>query len=185
MSNKLRPSQFADAKGTILETHVANVVGLAEGTTVPADATAGYSPGCLFIKRAGTVGAQLYINQGSVTSCAFKPFQDQTIVVPGTPVNGVAAGYKLARGQLTTASAADTVVTGLATVVSVVATLESDPVDTCDLASAQVGDQAGSPAAGSVFIKTWKVTTGGAAGNPTLIAATTFSKLVNWIAVGT
>ena len=93
--------------------------------------------------------------------------------------------YKVARGRLTTASAADTVVTGLATVVAVVATLESDPVDTCSLASAQVGDQAGTPAAGSVFVKTWKPTVGGASGNPTLIAASAFSKNVNWVAIGT
>jgi hypothetical protein len=99
-------------------------------------------------------------------------------------VIAVAGGYKIARGQLSTASASDTVVTGLTTVVSVVATLESDPVDTCSVATAQVGDQAGAPAAGSVIIKTWKPTTGGAAGNPTLIAATAFTKKVNWIAIG-
>lgn len=185
MSNKLRPSQYADQKGTIAETHVANVVALAEGTSVPADGTAGYSAGSLFLLRGGTVGAQLYINQGSVTSSAFKAFQDQTIVVATTPVNGVAAGYRLARGQQTTVTAADTVVTGLTTVLSVVATLESAPTDTCDIASAQVGNQSGAPAAGSIVINTWKVTTGGAAGNPTLVAATAFSKLVNWIAVGT
>lgn len=101
-----------------------------------------------------------------------------------TPTAGVAAGYKVARGQLSTASAVDTVVTGLATVISVVATLEDDPIDTCSLASAQVGNQAGLPAAGSVYVKTWKPTVGGAAGNPTLIAASAFTKKVNWIAVG-
>jgi len=42
-----------------------------------------------------------------------------------------------------------------------------------------VGDQAGAPAAGSILLKTWK-TLGG-----TPAAATTFSKKVNWIAVGT
>jgi hypothetical protein len=63
---------------------------------------------------------------------------------------------KFARGQLTTVTAADTVVTGLATVVAVVASLESDPTDNPFMASAQVGDQA----AGSIIVKTWQNTTG-------------------------
>jgi hypothetical protein len=95
---------------------------------------------------------------------------------------GVAAGYKIARGRHTTVAASDTVVTGLATVVAVIATLESDPVDDPFMVSASIGDQAGTPAAGSVLIKTWK-NTGGT--DPTPAAATTFSKVVNWIAVGT
>lgn len=95
---------------------------------------------------------------------------------------GIAAGYKFARGQLTTVTAADTVVTGLSTVVAVVACLESDPVDDPFMCSAQIGDQAGAPAAGSIVIKTWK-NTGGT--DPTPAAATTFSKKVNWIAIGT
>ena len=100
-------------------------------------------------------------------------------------VGGIAGAYRVARGQLSTASALDTVVTGLTTVVSAVAVLESDPVDTCSVATCAIGDQAGAPAAGSIYVKTWKPTVGGAAGNPTLIAATAFTKLVNWIAVGT
>lgn len=184
MSEKLRPSQFADNKSVIVEAFVPNVGLIMEGPTVPANALAGFSPGALFIKRAGTAGAQVYINEGTVLSCLFLPLASQASAV-GNPVNGVAAGYKLARGQLTTATAADTVVTGLATVVSVVATLETDPTDTCGWATAQVGNQSGAPAAGSVVIKTWMVTTGGAAGNPTQIAATAFSKKVNWVAIGT
>jgi len=94
----------------------------------------------------------------------------------------VAAGYKIARGQAVTASAADTIATGLATVVAVMASLDSDPVDDPFMASATIGDQAGSPAAGSIIIKTWK-NTGGT--DPTPLAATTFSKKVNWVAIGT
>lgn len=44
---------------------------IAEGSTVPTDATAGYAPGCLFLKRAGAVFAGLYVNDGSATSCDF------------------------------------------------------------------------------------------------------------------
>lgn len=93
-----------------------------------------------------------------------------------TPVEGVAAGYLVARGVHTTLDADDTVVTGLTTVVAVVASLESDPVSGCSKASALVGDQAGSPAAGSVQIKTWEADE---------TAGTTFTKLVGWIAIGT
>lgn len=96
--------------------------------------------------------------------------------------HGVAAGYKIARGQHTTVAAADTVVTGLTTVIAVIATLDSDPVDDPFMVSASIGDQSAAPVAGSVYIKTWK-NTGGT--DPTPAAATTFSKKVNWIAIGT
>lgn len=93
----------------------------------------------------------------------------------------MATGYKIARGVHTTVAAADTVVTGLSTVVAVVACLSSDPTDDPEMVSATIGDQAGTPAAGSVIIKTWK----NGATDPTPAAATTFTKLVNWIAIGT
>lgn len=181
MSNKTRPSQYADAKGTLIETHQANKSAVAEGATLPTDGTSGFAAGSLFLVRDGAAGAQLYVNEGSSTSCAFKPFPSQVGAV-ASPVNGVASGYKLARGQLTTVTAADTVATGLATVVAVVATLDADPGDDPMLVSATIGDQAGTPAAGSVIIKTWK-NTGGT--DPTPVAASTFSKKVNWIAIGT
>jgi hypothetical protein len=66
--------------------------------------------------------------------------------------------------------------------VSVVACLDDSPGDDPMLVSATIGDQAGTPAAGSVIIKTWK-NTGGT--DPTPLAATTFTKKVNWIAIGT
>lgn len=94
---------------------------------------------------------------------------------------GVAAGYKIARGQQTTVAAVDTVVTGLTTVVAVVASYDDDPGDANLLVSATIGNQAGAPAAGSIIIKTWK--TDGV--DPTPVAATAFGKKVNWIAVGT
>lgn len=99
-----------------------------------------------------------------------------------SPVSGIASGYKVARGQHTTVAAADTVVTGLTTVVAVIVSLETDPADAAFLASAQIGDQAGTPAAGSIIIKTWK-SADGADVTPT--AATAFTKKVNWVAIGT
>ncbi len=99
-----------------------------------------------------------------------------------TRVLGAGNNYKLARGQHTTVAASDTVATGLTTVVAAVASLESDPVLTCDRALAAIGDQAGAPAAGSILIKTFMPT---ATGDATPTAATTFTKKVNWIAIGT
>lgn len=109
------------------------------------------------------------------------------LLVPGLDavVNGlvgVSSGYKLARGQATTASATDTVVTGLATVVATVASFDDDPADANLFVSATIGDQNGAPAAGSIIIKTWKTADGT---DPTPVAATSFSKKVNWIAIGT
>jgi predicted RecA/RadA family phage recombinase len=91
------------------------------------------------------------------------------------------AGLRMSAGQLTTVTATDTVVTGLATVIGAVASLDSDPGDDPMLASATIGDQAGAPAAGSIIVKTWK-NTGGT--DPTPLAASTFSKKVNWFAWG-
>ncbi len=90
----------------------------------------------------------------------------------------------IAYGQQTTVAASDTVVTGLSRVIAAGATLQDDPIDTASLASASIGDQAGTPAAGSILVKTWKPTTGGASGNPTLIAASAFGKKVSWWAIG-
>lgn len=94
-----------------------------------------------------------------------------------------AGGLAIKRGSTTLTSASMTVVTGLATVVAVIASLESDPVLTCSHVSASVGDQAGTPAAGSILLKAWMPT------DDTLttpIAATGFAtKKVNWIALGT
>jgi uncharacterized protein DUF2190 len=83
-------------------------------------------------------------------------------------------------GQHTTIDENDTVVTGLSNVVAVVASFDDDPVDGAQFVTASIGDQAGAPAAGSVLIKTWKNTDADA----THVAATTFTKKVNWIAWG-
>ena len=88
----------------------------------------------------------------------------------------------LVTGRHTTVAASDTKVTGLATVLACGASLDSDPVDDPFMVTATIGDQAGSPAAGSILIKSWK-NTGGT--DPTPAAATTFSKVVGWWAIGT
>lgn len=91
------------------------------------------------------------------------------------------AGLKMAAGQITTASASDTVVTGLSRVIAAVANLEDAPVIGCDRAQAVIGDQAVTPAAGSILVKTYKPT---ATGDATPVAATTTGKKVNWTAIG-
>lgn len=175
MSRKFQV-QYSDPKGAIAEKPGVGIL-LAAGTTVPTDGAAGYATGCIFFKTDGGEDTAAYINDGSNTSADFN-----ALPTAGVSVEGVAAGYKIARGRHTTVAASDTVVTGLATVVSVVAVLDSDPGDNPMLVSASIGDQAGTPAAGSILIKTWQNTTGT---DPTPVAATTFSKVVNWIAIGT
>lgn len=99
----------------------------------------------------------------------------------GDVLLGAEGGLRTVGGVHTTVDADDTVVSGLAVVVAVSATLASDPVAGAQHVTATIGDQAGSPAAGSFQIKSWKAT---ASGDTALVAGTTFSKLVNWIAVG-
>lgn len=88
---------------------------------------------------------------------------------------------RMAAGQVATVAASDTIATGLAKVLGVVATLNDAPADDPSWVSADVGDQNGAPAAGSFLLKTWKNTSGT---DPTPVAATTFAKKVNWIAFG-
>ncbi len=97
-------------------------------------------------------------------------------------VEGVAGGYKIARGIATIGSASDTIVTGLATVVAATVSLVGDPSMTHMYSSVTPGDQAGSPAAGSIIIKSWKPT---AAIDATPVAATSTFANVAWVAVGT
>jgi hypothetical protein len=91
------------------------------------------------------------------------------------------AALPIAFGQSTTVAASDTIVTGLTKLSMVVACLNDDPGDDPEWVTASIGDQAGTPAAGSFLLKTWKNTSGT---DPTPVAATTFSKKVNWIAIG-
>jgi hypothetical protein len=98
-------------------------------------------------------------------------------------VQGVAGGYKIARGEHTQVAASDTVVTGLATVIAVVASPRTITVKQLFF-QASPGDQAGTPAAGSILITSKKPT---AVNDVTPTAATDFTDniVVDWIAVGT
>jgi hypothetical protein len=127
-------------------------------------------------------GGEFDIESGGALKIAGTDKTAAVAAAVATPLAGTSAAKKFVAGQLTTASAADTVVTGLATVISCGATLNDDPGDDPMLVSATIGDQAGTPAAGSIIVKTWK-NTGGT--DPTPLAATTFTKKVNWWAYGT
>lgn len=99
-------------------------------------------------------------------------------------VHGVAAGYKVARGVHTQAAASDTVVTGLTTVVAVVAQFSSAPTVKQLHVSATIGDQAGTPAAGSILIRTYKPTSSTNDATPTAATDFTDNLGIAWVAVG-
>ncbi len=89
---------------------------------------------------------------------------------------------KIRYGQHTTIDADDDVVTGLSVVLAAVAVLESDPTLTCDRITAVIGNQSGTPAAGVIQIKSWMPTDSTLT---TPVAASSFSKKVDWVAWGT
>jgi len=88
---------------------------------------------------------------------------------------------KMVSGLSTTVAASDTIVTGLTKLLGVVAQLNDAPTDALAAVNADIGDQAGTPAAGSFLLKTWKNTSGT---DPTPLAATAFGAKVAWIAFG-
>lgn len=72
MSKPLQP-QYASYKGVIVDTLVKDVMALGEGVAVPADGLAGYGEGCIWLLRFGPSGGNFFINQGTRTSCLFRP----------------------------------------------------------------------------------------------------------------
>src|SRR5688500_9538052 len=104
--------------------------------------------------------------------------------MPTTAVRSAHVGsdLKMVFGEHTTVTADDLVaIPELKKVLGVVAQLEDAPHAGADRAVAFKGDQAGTPAAGSIRIRTYKAT---AAGDTAPIAATTFTRKVNYIAFG-
>jgi len=94
-------------------------------------------------------------------------------------LEGIGRGdLKFAYGQVTPAAASATVVTGLSVVLAAVSCLDGDPdTDATDPAatSCSIGDQAGTPAAGSILVKSWQDDFSAASANWVAI---------NWIAIG-
>jgi hypothetical protein len=72
VSKPLQP-QYASYKGVIVDTLVKDVMAMGEGAAVPADGLAGYGEGCIWELRFGPSGGNFFINQGTRTSCLFRP----------------------------------------------------------------------------------------------------------------
>jgi len=73
MTARFNPG-YADPKGILIFAPGGPALGgiFAVGTTVPADTSAGYCNGCIFIDRDATAGAQVWINEGTAASSLFK-----------------------------------------------------------------------------------------------------------------
>lgn len=161
------PVLFNGAGGTPSSLTGTNITGTAAGLTAGTASAVAVGG----ITGLGTgVGAALAIANGASGGYAVNA------------VAGVAAGYKIARGASTQAAAQDTIVTGLTTVVACAVCPTSVTVKQLYFAGS-IGDQAGAPAAGSIYRLSYKPT---ANDNCTPTAATDFSDniSVNWIAIG-
>lgn len=97
---------------------------------------------------------------------------------------GVAGGYKIARGVHQQAAASDTIATGLATVVAACVSWRDAPTLKQMFLTASIGNQSGAPAAGSILINSYKPT---ANIDVTPTPSTDFTENLssNWIAIGT
>jgi len=81
MPNPFKGTGLGDPDGYVL--HDANGNCMHQwGTTVPANATAGYGTGCLFFKSNGGAGTSLYVNEGTSTSCLFNSVSSQGGIAP-------------------------------------------------------------------------------------------------------
>ncbi len=125
-------------------------------------------------------GGTLDVESGGILSIAGV---DKTAAIAGLPATtnyavGVAAGYKIARGVHLQVAAVDTVVTGLTTVVGVVVSPVQAVTAKQSFVAGTIGNQAGAPAAGSIYIETFASTYG---------AAVDFTDNLSfaWVAVGT
>lgn len=101
----------------------------------------------------------------------------------------LANGVRIASGVQTITAASHTIATGLATVVAVVASYQTDLTLEQIWCSASPGNQAGAPAAGSFILKTYRGTESPATSDQALPPApsTNFAGTpkVAWIAIGT
>jgi hypothetical protein len=100
-----------------------------------------------------------------------------------TAAAGVAAGYKVARGEVTLDGSNPTpIVTGLATVVAITVARKSSVSPGLDPTHFTVDYGGGGVTAGVANIYAWKPT---ASGDGTLIASTNNTAVVSWVAIGT
>lgn len=83
----LRRPHFTHPLGA-LDLDGEGMITIARGTTVPTDATAGYARGCIFIDTdSSTKGIQIFLNEGSKTSCDFNAYSSTN----GVDLSGLTA----------------------------------------------------------------------------------------------
>src|SRR5207302_6420926 len=96
MSRRFNKAQYAP--DIIIENGIGQAL-LAASTTVPADATAGYAPGCIYYDTDATVGSQVWINEGTASSSVFRPVTAfgggrGTVVAAGSTLTLTAATHR-------------------------------------------------------------------------------------------
>lgn len=100
---------------TVTDIGAATNVDRSFGATVPADGETGYAIGSEFHVSAGVLGATVYYNEGSATSCAFRATSTGGITRhPQTAAinsSGTATAAQVATGYITSTSAAGTTIT--------------------------------------------------------------------------
>lgn len=130
-------------------------------------------------------GRSLDVESGGALKIAGTDVTSIVAAIPSTVANavvGVAASYKLARSAAPVSldgSNPTSFAHGLTTCLAVTVQLvgSSAPGDSTSVLTAVINGA-------NVDVYAWKHTTGGAAGNPTLVASTG-TETFNWIAIGT
>lgn len=167
--------------GAIIELASGALLDLLDGADIAlagADGIRVESGGEISVKSGGSID----LLSGALFEIAGTDIRAELAAAVTTPVAGVAAGYRLARGIITPTDGTDTVVTGLTTVVAAIAMLIATPILTHMWSAATIGNQSGAPAAGSINLVHRSPTL--ASDVDPIDAAGTFVD-VAWIAIGT
>lgn len=128
------------------------------------------------------IGGEIDIASGGALKIAGTDKTAALAAAVAAPAAGIAAGYKVARGEATLDGSNPTaIVTGLATVVACTVTDKRATAPGLDPTHFTV-DYGGGVTAGTVNLYAWKPT---GAGDTTLIASTDNDDVVSWIAIGT
>lgn len=143
----------------------------------------GVTAGTASASKAAVLGANKNLDVLAVADLKLGAGAGTSITPTAAQINllaqGVAGGYKVARGVTAVTGTAD-VTTGLATVVAWAANLTEDPSADATIVSGVIPTQSGGTA-GHLTLKAWKPT---AADNSAPTAALV-AKNVAWIAIGT
>ncbi len=86
-----------DGTGVFLKNEKGDIL-QAYGTTVPADASSGYAPGCLFLDTDASAGSQWFINEGTLASSDFNAVSSINTAQTNT-ANNTWTGHNTFSGQ--------------------------------------------------------------------------------------